>query len=77
MADEPLRCAVVIRLYRAEKCFGPGVVQLLEIVDRGHRELPLRGDYIGKNVPTAQSEQIKVRIPPYDDMICVDLYEKT
>lgn len=33
MADEPLRCAVVIRLYRAEKCFGPGVVQLLEIVD--------------------------------------------
>ena len=55
----------------------PARIQLAVLIDRGHRELPLRGDYIGKNVPTAQSEQIKVRIPPYDDMICVDLYEKT
>ena len=55
----------------------PARIQLAVLIDRGHRELPLRGDYIGKNVPTAQSEQTKVRIPPYADMICVDLYEKT
>ncbi len=53
----------------------PGRIQLAVLIDRGHRELPIRGDYVGKNVPTARSEQIKVHIPPYDDVINVDLYE--
>jgi len=36
-------------------------------IDRGHRELPIRADYVGKNVPTSRSELIEVRIPEYDD----------
>jgi pyrimidine operon attenuation protein / uracil phosphoribosyltransferase len=38
----------------------PAVVQLAVLVDRGHRELPIKADYIGKNVPTAVDEEIKV-----------------
>jgi pyrimidine operon attenuation protein/uracil phosphoribosyltransferase len=40
----------------------PRVVQLAVLVDRGHRELPLRADYVGKNVPTSRSENVKVRL---------------
>ena len=50
-------------------------VQLAVLVDRGHRELPIRGDYVGKNVPTSRAEFIAVRIPPYDDKIAVELHE--
>jgi pyrimidine operon attenuation protein/uracil phosphoribosyltransferase len=35
-------------------------------VDRGHRELPLRADYVGKNVPTSRSENVKVRLVEND-----------
>lgn len=38
----------------------PAVVQLAVLVDRGHRELPIKADYIGKNVPTAADEEVKV-----------------
>ena len=51
-----------------------GSVQLAVLVDRGHRELPIRGDFVGKNVPTSRSEMIMVKIPPYDDYIAVELY---
>ena len=51
-------------------------VQLAVLVDRGHRELPIRGDYVGKNVPTSRHEYIKVNIPPYEEQISVELYEK-
>ena len=50
-------------------------IQLAVLVDRGHRELPLRPDYVGKNVPTSKSEVVSVNIPPYDDHIGVDIYE--
>ena len=40
----------------------PTAVQLAVLVDRGHRELPLRADYVGKNVPTSRSENVKVRL---------------
>ncbi len=53
----------------------PAAIQLAVLVDRGHRELPIRGDYVGKNVPTSRSEMIAVRIPPYDSEISVALYE--
>lgn len=53
----------------------PARVQLAVLIDRGHRELPIRGDYIGKNVPTSRSEHIEVNIPPYDEKICVELYD--
>ena len=38
----------------------PQNIQLAILVDRGHRELPIRPDYIGRNIPTAQNEQIEV-----------------
>ena len=44
----------------------PRAIQLLVLVDRGHRELPIRADYVGKNVPTARSETIEVRIEEDD-----------
>ncbi len=40
----------------------PKAVQLAVLVDRGHRELPIRADYVGKNVPTSRSENVKVRL---------------
>lgn len=40
----------------------PRAVQLAVLVDRGHRELPLRADYVGKNVPTSRSESVQVRL---------------
>ncbi|MGB8404350.1 MAG: bifunctional pyr operon transcriptional regulator/uracil phosphoribosyltransferase PyrR [Mycobacterium sp.] len=40
----------------------PRMVQLAVLVDRGHRELPIRADYVGKNVPTSRSENVKVRL---------------
>jgi len=40
----------------------PATVQLLELVDRGGRELPLRADYVGKNVPTSKNEKIEVEL---------------
>ena len=50
-------------------------IQLAVLIDRGHRELPIRGDYVGKNVPTSKSEIIAVKIPPYDDETVAELYE--
>ncbi|QDQ97464.1 bifunctional pyr operon transcriptional regulator/uracil phosphoribosyltransferase PyrR [Tomitella fengzijianii] len=44
----------------------PRSVQLAVLVDRGHRELPLRADYVGKNIPTARSETVSVRLSEYD-----------
>lgn len=53
----------------------PRKIQLAILVDRGHRELPIRADYVGKNVPTSHNEVIKVQIPPIDDEMRVDLFE--
>ncbi|ORB28374.1 bifunctional pyr operon transcriptional regulator/uracil phosphoribosyltransferase PyrR [Mycolicibacterium parafortuitum] len=44
----------------------PKVVQLAVLVDRGHRELPIRADYVGKNVPTSRAENVKVRLTEND-----------
>ena len=44
----------------------PRAVQLAVLVDRGHRELPLRADYVGKNVPTSRSENVKVLLTEHD-----------
>ena len=44
----------------------PGRIQLAVLVDRGHRELPIRADYVGKNIPTALTEQVKVRLVEID-----------
>ncbi|NLG22503.1 MAG: bifunctional pyr operon transcriptional regulator/uracil phosphoribosyltransferase PyrR [Actinomycetales bacterium] len=44
----------------------PRAVRLAVLVDRGHRELPIRADYVGKNLPTAQSERVSVRLTETD-----------
>jgi len=44
----------------------PRVVQLAALVDRGHRELPIRADYVGKNLPTSRSERVRVRLSDVD-----------
>lgn len=44
----------------------PERIQLAVLVDRGHRELPLRPDYIGKNLPTARDERVFVRLTEVD-----------
>ena len=54
----------------------PAYVQLAVLVDRGHRELPIRADYVGKNVPTAEKEFISVLLEEYDGCNKVDLYVK-
>lgn len=41
-------------------------IELVIFIDRGHRELPIRADYVGKNIPTARSEKIQVRTYNYD-----------
>ena len=45
----------------------PARIQLAVLIDRGHRELPIRPDYVGKNLPTATREQIQVRLQESDD----------
>ena len=44
----------------------PAVIQLAVLIDRGHRELPIRGDFVGKNVPTSSRERIAVMTPEND-----------
>jgi pyrimidine operon attenuation protein / uracil phosphoribosyltransferase len=44
----------------------PARVQLAVLVDRGHRELPIRPDYVGKNIPTAQEQRVNVRVEEID-----------
>ena len=51
----------------------PRSIQLAALVDRGHRELPIRADYVGKNIPTSRSEQIQVMIPPYEQQTAVKI----
>lgn len=53
----------------------PNYIQLAVIVDRGHRELPIRADYIGKNIPTAKNEVIEVRVKEFDGIDNVAINE--
>jgi len=45
----------------------PSAIQLAVLIDRGHRELPIKADYIGKSVPTAKNEEVRVRMKEIDD----------
>jgi pyrimidine operon attenuation protein/uracil phosphoribosyltransferase len=53
----------------------PRAVQLAVLVDRGHRELPIRADYVGKNVPTSRSQSVKVHLAEIDGVDEVVLTE--
>ncbi|CCH17593.1 MULTISPECIES: bifunctional pyr operon transcriptional regulator/uracil phosphoribosyltransferase PyrR [Micromonospora] len=55
----------------------PASVQLAVLVDRGHRELPIRADYVGKNIPTALAESVKVTLAETDGADEVKLYGGT
>jgi pyrimidine operon attenuation protein/uracil phosphoribosyltransferase len=44
----------------------PRAIQLVALVDRGHRELPIKADYVGKNIPTARHESVQVRLQEID-----------
>ncbi|MFQ3545818.1 bifunctional pyr operon transcriptional regulator/uracil phosphoribosyltransferase PyrR [Halobacillus rhizosphaerae] len=54
----------------------PSQIQLAVLVDRGHRELPIRADYVGKNVPTSQDEVVTVTLTETDDQDHVMIFEK-
>ena len=54
----------------------PSKIQLAALIDRGHRELPIVADYIGKNVPTSRNEVVVVKIPPFEDEIGVSIWQK-
>ena len=53
----------------------PAQIQLAVLVDRGHRELPIRPDYVGKNIPTSRAERISVRLFECDGEDAVRLYK--
>lgn len=53
----------------------PRSIQLAVLVDRGHRELPIRADYVGKNVPTSRKERVRVSLTENDDRDAVDILE--
>ncbi len=55
----------------------PGRVQLACLVDRGHRELPIRPDYVGKNLPTSRDERIQVQLLEVDELDAVLLVPTT
>jgi pyrimidine operon attenuation protein/uracil phosphoribosyltransferase len=54
----------------------PGVVQLAVLVDRGHRELPIRADYVGKNLPTSAEQNVKVLLREVDGSDAVIVADK-
>lgn len=54
----------------------PAKIQFAALVDRGHRELPIVADYVGKNVPTSRSEVVVVKTPPFDNEVSVSIWQK-
>ena len=53
----------------------PRVIQLVVLVDRGHRELPIKADYVGKNQPTSQSQSVQVHLTEIDGRDEVEIQE--
>jgi len=53
----------------------PQAIQLIVLVDRGHRELPIKADYVGKNLPTSLSQSVQVRLLEVDGRDEVEIQE--
>ena len=53
----------------------PAKIQLAEMVDRGHREVPIRADYVGKNIPTSKNEVIRVKLAETDGVDAIEICE--
>ena len=75
LVDDVLFTGRTIRAAMDElNVFGrPSNIQLAELVDRGHRELPIRPDYVGKNIPTNEGENVKVLLKEFDKKDLVTL----
>lgn len=54
----------------------PAAIQLATLIDRGHRELPIASDYVGKNVPTSRKEFVRVQLAEESDVDSAVIYEK-
>ena len=67
-----IRAALDALMYQGR----PATISLAVLVDRGHRELPVRPDFIGKNIPTAMNERIKVSMTEVDDQDSINLVTK-
>ena len=78
LVDDVLYTGRTIRAALSELIdFGrPKTIQLAVLVDRGHRELPIRADYVGKNIPTAQDETVEARLIEVDGKDEVVIVEK-
>jgi pyrimidine operon attenuation protein/uracil phosphoribosyltransferase len=53
----------------------PTIIQLAVLIDRGHRELPIRADFVGKNIPTSKNEMISVELIELDKVDSVKIFE--
>jgi len=53
----------------------PSTIQLAVLVDRGHRELPIRADYVGKNVPSSSNEHVRLFLEPVDGRTSVEILQ--
>ena len=51
----------------------PRAIQLVVLIDRGHRELPIRADYVGRNIPTTQQQSVQVRLQEIDGQDLVEV----
>lgn len=78
LVDDVLYTGRTIRCALSELIdFGrPESIQLAVLIDRGHRELPIRADYVGKNIPTSQDETVEVRLVECDGRDEVVIMEK-
>lgn len=78
LVDDVLYTGRTVRCALSELIdFGrPRTIQLAVLVDRGHRELPIRADYVGKNIPTAQNETVEVHLSELDAKDEVAIVEK-
>ena len=54
----------------------PACVQLAVLIDRGHRELPIRPDYVGKNIPSTRTQNVRFFYEPLDGKTCVEISEQ-
>ena len=81
LVDDVLFTGRTIRAAMDElNAFGrPSNIQLAALVDRGHRELPIRADFVGKNIPTHEGEYVKVWLKEIDnkDLVTLKNYNKT
>ncbi len=55
----------------------PKTVQLCVLIDRGHRELPIKADFVGKNIPTSINEEVKVKLKEIDDQDAIFLIDSS